>query len=148
MSFVGEASFILHHQQYGQGDFYKTQKDAFVHYFCASLAEGSWERAIADFEGVGSIPMMTMHKSKGLEYHTVVFVGLEDAALFGWDRDAREEGCGFFVAFSRAMKRVVFTFSGQRPDRKKRFTESQSRDKIKILYDLLIQAGVQPESIE
>src|SRR5258705_556040 len=32
------------------------------------------------FEGVSQIPLMTVHKSKGLEYDTIVFVGLDDQA--------------------------------------------------------------------
>ena len=30
---------------------------------------------LTDFEGVNSLPLMTIHKSKGLEYHTVIFLG-------------------------------------------------------------------------
>ena len=67
------------------------------------------DSALDDFIGINTIPIMTMHKSKGLEYHTVVFVGLEDSALFGHSREPTEEICGFFVALSRAKQRVVFT---------------------------------------
>ena len=145
MAFIGESAFIQQHQHYCQGNWYKKQKALFTRHMAASRAVGAWDAAIDDFEGFGSIPMMTMHKSKGLEYHTVVFIGLEDWALFGWERDAREEGCGFFVALSRAKKRVIFTFSGRR--RQRYGWKSQTRDKIKILYKLLKDAGVEPESI-
>ena len=31
-------------------------------------------------EGVDQVPLMTVHKSKGLEFHTMIFVGLDDEA--------------------------------------------------------------------
>lgn len=37
--------------------------------------------AIENFCGDHSIPIMTIHKSKGLEYNAVYFVGLEDSAF-------------------------------------------------------------------
>ena len=81
MGFVGEAAFKLRNQAYGQGNWYQTQKTLFVENMTASRLKNPWPEAIADFEGIGSVPMMTMHKSKGLEYHTIVFVGLEDSAV-------------------------------------------------------------------
>lgn len=42
---------------------------------------GDWSLAIENFCGDHSIPIMTIHKSKGLEYNAVYFVGLEDSAF-------------------------------------------------------------------
>ena len=54
---------------------------------------------------------MTIHKSKGLEYHTVIFMGLDDSASrWNYKRDPEEGRSTFFVAFSRAKQRVLFTF--------------------------------------
>ena len=91
--------------------------------------------------GTNAVPIMTVHKSKGLEYHTVVFMGLEDAAFNGF-KDAKGEGNNFFVAFSRAKKRVVFTFS------RKRFGGNQRRNKVGKLYDWLQEAGVEIENAD
>jgi len=143
--FVGEPEFILRYQAYIQGNWYQKQKTLFVEKMTASRVENTWPDAIADFEGVGTVPMMTMHKSKGLEYHTIVFVGLEDAALFGWERDQREEWCGFFVALSRAKKRAIFTFCDHRMD--KFGIRAQSITKINILYRMMSKAGVHPQRI-
>jgi ATP-dependent exoDNAse (exonuclease V) beta subunit len=33
---------------------------------------------------------MTIHKSKGLEYHTVIFVGLDDGAWWSFKKDEYE----------------------------------------------------------
>lgn len=67
--------------------------------------------------GKDTIPVMTIHKSKGLEYHTVVFIGLEDRAFWTYNSQASEDNCAFFVALSRAKERVIFTFSKTRPDK-------------------------------
>lgn len=83
-------------------------------------------------EGKNSIPVMTIHKSKGLEYHTVIFVGLEDGAFFSYDRQADQDRNAFFVALSRAKERVVFTFSNIRNTRG--WDEKQSTSKIQEIF--------------
>jgi superfamily I DNA/RNA helicase len=76
---------------------------------------------------------MTIHKSKGLEYHTVIFVGLDDGAWWSFAEDQIEGTAGFFVAFTRAKQRVLFTYCASRG----------TRAKIATLYELLLKAGVQ-----
>ena len=61
--------------------------------------------------------VMTIHKSKGLEYHTVIFIGLEDGAFWSYDKQPDEDKCAFFVALSRAMERVVITISKNRKNK-------------------------------
>ena len=75
---------------------------------------------------------MTIHKSKGLGYHTVDFVGLDDGAWWSFSKDRAEATAGFFVAFTRAKQRVVFTYCVGRGQRRK----------VAPLYDLLRAAGV------
>lgn len=67
--------------------------------------------------GINTIPVMTIHKSKGLEYHSVIFIGLEDGAFWTYDRQMNEDNCAFFVALSRAKERVIFTISQKRMTR-------------------------------
>ncbi|WP_052600154.1 UvrD-helicase domain-containing protein [Aureispira sp. CCB-QB1] len=86
--------------------------------------------------GKNSIPVMTIHKSKGLEYHTVIFVGLEDGAFWSFEKQPDEDKCSFFVALSRAKERIIFTFSKQRYD-KWGTLKSQSIDKIMIFFKTL-----------
>ncbi|PPE76472.1 ATP-dependent helicase, partial [Kaistia algarum] len=64
--------------------------------------------------GKDTIPVMTIHKSKGLEYQSVIFIGLEDGAFWSFQKQPDEDKCSFFVALSRAKERVIFTFSHQR----------------------------------
>lgn len=90
--------------------------------------------------GKDTIPVMTIHKSKGLEYHTVIFIGLEDGAFWSFQRQPDEDKCSFFVALSRARERVVFTFSKQREGRFG--MQQQSITNIKVLFDELQKSGV------
>ncbi|KRD09128.1 DNA helicase UvrD [Flavobacterium sp. Root901] len=90
--------------------------------------------------GKDTIPVMTIHKSKGLEYHTVVFIGLEDGAFWSFDRQPDEDKCAFFVALSRAKEKVMFTLSKKRTVR---FGEQkQFINKIKVIFDELQNSGI------
>jgi superfamily I DNA/RNA helicase len=84
---------------------------------------------------------MTIHKSKGLEFKTVIFLGLEDSQWWGFRRQPDEEKRAFYVAFSRAIDRVVFTWSDERNGRNGR--ERQQCNDIDALHSVLAQAGVQ-----
>jgi DNA helicase-2/ATP-dependent DNA helicase PcrA len=90
--------------------------------------------------GKDTIPVMTIHKSKGLEYHTVIFIGLEDGAFWTFQQQPNEDKCSFFVALSRAKERVVFTFSKQREGRFG--IERQTMTNIKVLLEELQKSGI------
>lgn len=91
-----------------------------------------WPSALDGYEGIHTIPLMTIDKSKGLEYHSVVFIGLDDGAWWSFSQDQIEATAGFFVAFTRAKQQVVFTYCAQR----------DTRTKIATLYQLLKTARV------
>ncbi|ATO49042.1 3'-5' exonuclease [Brevibacillus laterosporus] len=93
----------------------------------------NWFLSIERFKGIHSIPIMTIHKSKGLEYNTVFLIGLEDSAFFG---NSDEELCTFFVAISRAIERLYITTCINRG------AEKNSTSKIKSFYDLWKSANV------
>ncbi len=97
---------------------------------------GDWRTAVDDAAGIAFVPIMTIHKAKGREHHTVFFVGLEDNAFWSFKTDPDEAMRSFFVAFSRARRRVLFTFSEVRQKR------SQSISSIRPIYELLTKAGV------
>lgn len=94
----------------------------------------SWEELCDRFEGVGCVALMTIHKSKGLEYHTVVFLGIHDDSWWSHRPGQTEGQATFLVGLSRAQQRVIFTFCEQR-----------GRERVSDLYKLLRVAGV-PES--
>ncbi|PYG84922.1 UvrD-like helicase family protein [Ruminiclostridium sufflavum DSM 19573] len=103
------------------------------------LLVNDWKVAIENFIGENSIPIMTIHKSKGLEYKSVFFIGLEDSAFWNFANQPDEDKCAFFVALSRAKNRVDFTFCRAR---RTRFNNIQSNEGINELYDMLSKTGL------
>ena len=69
----------------------------------------SWSIALDELEGLGQIALMTIHKSKGLEFHTMIFYGLDNQTWWSLTPDRLEELNSFFVAFTRAKQRAFFT---------------------------------------
>ncbi len=92
--------------------------------------------ALVDIKGDNSIPIMTIHKSKGLEYDTVIFIGLEDIPFRNIGKEESEDENAFFVALSRAKNVVVFTFAGQRED-KYGHLKQQSAQNVGCIYNVL-----------
>src|SRR5207247_9080939 len=70
---------------------------------------GSCSHALDELEGLGQIALMTIHKSKGLEFHTMIFYGLDNQTWWSLTPDRMEELNSFFVAFTRAKQRAFFT---------------------------------------
>lgn len=97
--------------------------------------------AVQKLLGKDSVPIMTIHKSKGLEYNTIIFVGLEDGAFWSFEKQPDEDKCAFFVALSRAEERVAFTFSKTRADKYGRI-RNQGIDKIKVIFEELQNSKV------
>lgn len=58
-----------------------------------------------------AVRIMTIHKSKGLEFDSVVLLGVEKETFWS-DLDA--ERCAFFVGISRAKRRLVLTRAEER----------------------------------
>jgi DNA helicase II / ATP-dependent DNA helicase PcrA len=147
VSFVGRETFQALHPQYAQGDYFRTTIGQLVSYLSQFRKTLEWDEALGELEGTNAVPIMTIHKSKGLEYHTVVFVGFEDSAFWNFHKKPTEETCTFFVAFSRAKNRVVFTFCERRAKPADAPLELQQRTRVGPLYNLLEQAGVSIEHI-
>ena len=147
LGFLGEEQFRMQFPQYRQGGFFTETTAKLGKVFAEWLSKTDWTGVVDSAMGLGFVPIMTMHKSKGLEYDAIVFVGLEDGALFSFRKEAEEETCGFFVALSRAKRRAIFTFAGSRPVGRGGSTAVQGRISIEPLYQLLKVAGVVVEKI-
>jgi hypothetical protein len=133
LDFVGRNELAAAYPSYRQGDWMKKVAEAIaVHLHASCVDQGDWGLALDTYEGANSLPLMTIHKSKGLEYDTVIFIGLDDGAWCSFSRDEVEATAGFFVAFTRAKQRVVFTYCAARG----------YRNAIATLYQLLRRAGV------
>jgi superfamily I DNA/RNA helicase len=94
-----------------------------------------WAQAFTDVEAADAVTLMTIHRSKGLEYHTVFFLGLDDDQWWAHQHDPGESTSAFFVGLSRAAHRLIFTSTS---------TAARS-GKIAALYQMLEEASV-PET--
>lgn len=68
-------------------------------------------KALARFSGDQAVRILTIHKSKGLEFDSVIIMAVEKEIFFG---DQDENRCAYFVGVSRAKKRLVLTHADQR----------------------------------
>ncbi|MBC7767380.1 MAG: ATP-dependent helicase [Phycisphaerales bacterium] len=133
IDFLGRDALRAAHPPYAQGAWLETVLDSLLKHLTNCCANaGTWAEVLDAYDGVHAVPLMTIHKSKGLEYDTVIFVGLDDAAWWSFEQDKYEATAGFFVAFTRAKQQVIFSYCASRGERKT----------IAPLYDLLEKAGV------
>jgi superfamily I DNA/RNA helicase len=63
-------------------------------------------KTLAHFGGHNAVRIMSIHKSKGLEFDTVVMLGVEEEAFWAGEE---EERCLFFAGISRAKRRLILT---------------------------------------
>lgn len=101
-----------------------------------SQTQDDWIDIVSNFKGENSIPIMTIHKSKGLEYEAVYFLGLEDSAFWKFNYQSEEDKSAFFVALSRAKSYLIFTYCKIRNGRK------QKNKNINEMYSLLTQSSL------
>lgn len=82
-----------------------------------SLANAkSWLEVLDKFMGKNQVQLLTIHKSKGLEYHTVFVLGLDDNSWWSLKNTARnkEELNTLFVAVTRAQQRLYILLSEEK----------------------------------
>ncbi len=80
----------------------------------STAGQAQWHDVLDRFEGLGQVPLMTIHKSKGLEFHTMIFFGLDNRTWWSLKKDGGEEMNTFFVALTRAQQRAFFSFCRER----------------------------------
>lgn len=120
--------------RYATGDLLEINLAALEEFFTNCVdTQSCWGNFLEEFEGTNQIPLMTIHKSKGLEFDTTIFMGIDDNAWWSY-RSGDSEGLStFFVALSRAKQRAIFSYCQQRGQ----------RTKVADFYALLEDAGVQ-----
>lgn len=89
----------------------------------------NWQELIDGYLGRDQARLMTVHKSKGLEAHTVVFLHLQNNAFHSSFNEA-DEKYTFFVAASRARDRLYITAT------------SPQRDRVAPLWKMVQAAGM------
>lgn len=96
--------------------------------------ESDLPKALERFVDDQAVRILTIHKSKGLEFDSVIILGVENQTFWG-KPDA--ERCAFFVGISRAKKRLVLTVSDRRetpPSGPYRWQENRTQHKEFIGY--------------
>jgi superfamily I DNA/RNA helicase len=135
--FLNLAELRQAYANYATGDNLEIAQEALQEYLskCSETSE-TWLDCLDTFEGIAHIPLMTIHKSKGLEYDTVIFMGLDDNLWWSHTPGDYEGTATFFVGLSRAKQKVVFTYCEERGQ----------PDGVRDLYEHLANAGVQEKS--
>ncbi len=103
----------------------------------------TWLEALNEVDGREAVRIMTIHKSKGLEFDAVFLLGLEDEAFFG--SDDKEEWCCFLVAISRAKQGLWITRCDRRPELDK---PARRWVRFQGFYECLSAAGVSIERMD
>lgn len=75
--------------------------------------------------------LLTAHRSKGLEYHTVSFLGIHARQWWSYPNNLHEGTSDFLVGLSRAAQRLILT--ADRVD---------SAGPLATLFAMLKEAGV------
>jgi len=75
------------------------------------IIEPDLTKALLRFSDDLAIRILTIHKSKGLEFHSVIIMAIENEIFFG---KLDEERCAFFVGVSRAKNRLLLTCADYR----------------------------------
>jgi superfamily I DNA/RNA helicase len=122
--------------QYQQGDFFDAVRQATLGFLAECIQGRSWVQALAWYRGDNQVPLLTITKSKGLEYDTVILLGLDDNQWWSFAGNPVEGHANFFVAASRAKDRLFLMFS-----------QDQQTRKIQEIYDLLATGNVAMVSV-
>lgn len=131
--FLGPAAIQRTITSYSRNDLLDIAMEAFsMHLATSSDGAQTWSECLDRYLGVNDVPMLTVHKSKGLEFDTVLCVGMDDQSWWSHNPGNPEGTATFFVALSRAKQRAIFLFCEARGQRRR----------VADLYQLLADAGV------
>ncbi|WP_254276940.1 ATP-dependent helicase [Halomonas sp. 3H] len=73
--------------------------------------ESDLPKALGRFSDDQAVRILSIHKSKGLEFDSVIIMAVENEIFFG---NQDENRCAYFVGVSRAKRRLVITHADQR----------------------------------
>lgn len=112
LALVGRDAIVGLASEYAHGDYLQQQIEATTDRAHTLLSEGEDPlSALASFSGDRAVKIMSIHKSKGLEFDSVVVLGVETETFWG-EQDA--ERSAYFVGISRAKRRLYLTVCGER----------------------------------
>lgn len=77
--------------------------------------EPDFPKALERFSDDQAVRILTIHKSKGLEFDSVIIMAVENETFFFKNESEQQENlCAYFVGVSRAKRRLVLTYADQR----------------------------------
>lgn len=137
----------INYPQYNNYKYFQNIENSLISFLYESFQEvknngnidNMWVKVINEYLGENTIPILTIHKSKGLEYDSVYLIGLEDYAFVPYpsNYDPEEIKKSFYVAISRAKKYLTVTFCKHRD----KYREEKMQ-KVNELYQVLKRSGV------
>lgn len=123
---VGRDAVAALSADYAQGDRLNQRIAETVKHISEQLQSGiDLSTALSSFSAERAVRIMSIHKSKGLEFERVIVLGVEEETFWG---DIEAERSAYFVAISRAKKRLSLTVCDhrERPKGAKRWDEERT----------------------
>jgi superfamily I DNA/RNA helicase len=109
---VGRDSVVVLSTDYAQGNRLDQLIEDTVGRISNLLEEGTeLSAALTAFSADRAVRIMSIHKSKGLEFDTVIMMGVEEETFWG---KIDEERSAHFVGISRAKNRLLLTVCDHR----------------------------------
>ncbi len=129
---IGRDAVVAFSPDYAQGNRLDQLIEGTVARISDLLDDGSdLSAALTAFSADRAVRIMSIHKSKGLEFHTVIVMGIEKETFWG---KIEEERAAYFVGISRAKQKLVLTACDRRdkPEGASRWT-SERTDQTEFL---------------
>lgn len=147
LSIFGVDEIKSYFPQYMNGNTLEYSIEALASHLEALGIKNSISEAIDMLIGDNIIPLMTIHKSKGLEFKKIIIVGLEPGAYFGDDEEQIENQKTVFVGFSRAIEEVLMTRCNRRNNNYGR-SFPQDSSEIPLITNMLTYSGIEAENYQ
>jgi superfamily I DNA/RNA helicase len=104
---VGRDAVVAFSADYAQGNRLDQLIEDTVTRISGLLDDGTeLSTALSAFSADRAVRIMSIHKSKGLEFDTVIMIGVEEETFWG---KIDEERAAYFVGISRAKRRLLLT---------------------------------------
>jgi superfamily I DNA/RNA helicase len=109
---VGRDSVVVLSADYAEGNRLDQLIESIVSRISHLLEEGAeLSVALTAFSADRAVRIMSIHKSKGLEFDTVIMMGVEEETFWG---NVEEERSAYFVGISRAKNKLLLTVCDHR----------------------------------
>ena len=113
LRFLGSATVVALHPDYESNERVDGLISAVIDRLVELMSDGLDPiEALDRFAEERAVRVMTIHKSKGLEFDSVAVVGVEKETFWG---EIEDESAAFFVAISRAKSNLLLTHTRLRP---------------------------------